>query len=114
MREDGFSLLEVMVSIAIFSLVIGLGYGVKLSLEKLHYENKILYRVVEHVQLLNNDWRNSVDITDTVINIEQSIVQQKVERSYLTPNIERAYIQLSWQIGKKSFVYEWQTDRFIP
>lgn len=113
MKESGFTLLEVMVALFIFSVVIGLGYGLLISVEQVNLENRIYFQVIHFMQNENMLWRSNQHIESKTVIIDQVILNQYVDQYVLSPHIERAEITYRWKIGKKEYHAQWHLDRFV-
>lgn len=114
MREKGFTLIEVMISLVIFSLVMGFGYGMLVSVEQFNLENKILFKVMNWMQKENLNWRSNLEIESKTFIVDQATVYQYVHRYQLSPYMERAEITYHWNVGVKEYHVEWHLDRFLP
>ncbi len=114
MRQNGFTLIEVIIALSIFSLVLSLGYGMLLTVERFNEENEIYFQVIHAMQNEHFKWRNDEILENKTTFINQVAVIQNVYQYALTPHIERAEITYNWRVGKKEYQVEWYLDRFLP
>lgn len=112
MSDRGFTFIEILIAIAIFSLVAGIGYEILVSLESLQQENEILAQLLPVMQLDMHQWRKGDEVKSGTFLVNQVFVHRNIEPLSAVPSLERTSITYTWEIKNKNFSVHWQVDRF--
>lgn len=113
LNQNGFTLVEVLVSLTIGMVLIGICYSWIILMDQISLEEDIL---MDALQYMNRDilaWRNHQEVDTKSIEIAGVKIERNVWIYSTSPYRERALISYSWNVNGKPYLIEWDLERFI-
>lgn len=112
MNQHGFSFVEVLLSIFILSLILGLSYQLFLTLEEVHRENQVYQHLLSEMEREIEEWRHQVDKEDKTLMVNGVSISEEVYVYPQEPFIEQADFTFRWQTDRKEHRFVWHVNRF--